>query len=84
MCLQFTKPALAGLSRMPPKQRLVMVTRLEEIAAAPFAAHRNIRKLSARPEYRLRVGDWRALYIVTVQDDVVTVTTVEIRGEVYK
>ena len=68
---------------MPPKQRVRMVERLEEIAVAPFAPQANVTKLVGRPEYRLRVGDWRALYIVVVQDDLVTVTAVEIRGQVY-
>ncbi len=83
MRLQLTKAALTGLARMPPKQRLRMVERLEEIAAAPFSPQANVRKLVGRSEYRLRVGDWRALYIVVVQADLVTVTTVEIRGQVY-
>ena len=44
---------------------------------------RGVRKLSGREEYRLRVGDYRILYIIDDKNNVVVVFAVGHRREVY-
>jgi mRNA interferase RelE/StbE len=45
---------------------------------------RGIRKLSGRGEYRLRVGDYRVLYVVDDEKLIVTIVAVGHRREVYR
>ena len=44
---------------------------------------RGIKKLSGREEYRLRVGDYRVLYLVDDRNRIVTIVTIGHRREVY-
>jgi mRNA interferase RelE/StbE len=44
---------------------------------------RGIKKLSGREEYRLRVGEYRILYIIDDKKHIVTVIAVGHRREVY-
>ncbi len=44
---------------------------------------RGVRKLSGREEYRLRVGDYRILYLIDDRNRVVTILAVGHRQEVY-
>ena len=44
---------------------------------------RGVKKLSGREEYRLRVGDYRILYIIDDRKHIVTVVAVGHRREVY-
>lgn len=45
---------------------------------------RGVKKLSNREEYRLRVGDYRALYTIDDEMGIVTVFAVGHRREVYR
>lgn len=45
---------------------------------------RGAKKLSARDEYRLRIGDYRILYTVSDRDAVVIIIAVGHRREVYR
>jgi len=44
---------------------------------------RGIKKLSGREEYRLRVGDYRILYIIDDKRHIITILAVGHRREVY-
>ena len=44
---------------------------------------RGLKKLSGREEYRLRVGDYRILYVVDDNNHIVTIVSVGHRREVY-
>ena len=44
---------------------------------------RGVRKLSGREEYRLRVGDYRILYVIDDSKHIVTILAVGHRREVY-
>jgi mRNA interferase RelE/StbE len=44
---------------------------------------RGVKKLSGREEYRLRVGDYRILYIIDDKNRIVTIVAVGHRREVY-
>ncbi len=45
---------------------------------------RGVKKLSVREEYRLRVGDYRILYVIDHENHTVTIVTVGHRREVYR
>jgi mRNA interferase RelE/StbE len=44
---------------------------------------RGVKKLSGRDEYRLRVGDYRVLYVINNRNRVITVSAVGHRRDVY-
>ena len=54
------------------------------VAADPCGAHNNVKRLRGRPEYRLRLHDWRVVY--RVLDDRVGLLVIKIgtRGQVYE
>lgn len=62
-----------------------MMERLKAIAADPFATHPNVKPLVGEKDvFRLRQGDWRAVYRIERIEEVVRVLVIEIRGKVYK
>ena len=58
--------------------------RMAAVATDPHAEHPNVRKLQGRDGYRLRVGDWRAIYEIHDDELVVLVLRVGPRGQVYR
>jgi mRNA interferase RelE/StbE len=66
-----------------PKPMQVRVTRaLATLVENPRGAA-NVKALVGREGYRLRVGDYRVLYLLDDADEAVRVTTVGHRGHVY-
>lgn len=61
----------------------LIMRKLEIVARDPYAA-KGVKKLSGRNEYRLRVGDWRALYLLDGKRLLVLVTNIGPRGGIYK
>ncbi len=86
MKLVIEKAAQKGLDKMPPKARTALVAKLRAVAADPFASHPfDVKAMKGEQDtFRIRQGDWRAVYIVVRINDSVRVRIVEIRGEVYK
>ena len=70
---------------MSPRPRARLIGRLEAIAAQPFASHRNVERIKGEPDtFRLRQGDWRALYRIDREAGEMRVLVVEPRGSVYR
>ena len=66
------------------KARLSLIERLERISVRPFARHANVKPLTGYPgTFRLRQGDWRAVYVVDRKANQMRVTRIAPRGEVY-
>jgi mRNA interferase RelE/StbE len=86
MKLELTKPAQKGLSKIPPKARASLVGKLQTVAAASFAQHPfDVKAIKgAKDTFRLRQGDWRAIYRVVRIEDTLLVLIIDIRGEVYE
>jgi len=62
-----------------------MIDRLEAIAEAPFASHPDCRHLvGVRDGFRLRQGNWRALYRVDRQAAAIFVEDVRHRKDAYR
>ncbi|MGC0368474.1 type II toxin-antitoxin system RelE family toxin [Microbacterium sp. SLBN-111] len=79
--IQVLPSAVRAIRKLPPeaKRRIQAVIELLADEPRPPAA----KKLTARPEWRVRTGDYRVLY--RIQDDVLTVVVVHAghRREVY-
>jgi mRNA-degrading endonuclease RelE of RelBE toxin-antitoxin system len=85
MKLLIEKRAQRRLQEMPAKVRISMLNRLKAVAGDPFAGHANVKPLRDEPNaFRLRQGDWRALYRVDRATQEVRVYVVETRGRAYR
>ena len=82
--IEFTRDALAGLARMPRDLQALVRSKIEAVAANPHGAHNNVTRLQGRPEFRLRVHDWRVIYRVLDDRVVLLVIKIGARGQVYK
>ena len=80
----FKKEAAKSLEKLPRNVAMLIREKLEAIAANPYANHPNAKKLQGREGYRLRVGDWRAIYEIQNDQLVILVLRVAPRGEVYR
>lgn len=81
--LEYNKQAARALLRMPANTAITIRAKLLELAHDPLAA-RNVKKLTDHPGYRLRVGDWRVLYLLDNGRLIVYVAEIGARGGVYK
>jgi mRNA interferase RelE/StbE len=59
------------------------VAKIKEVAVDPYAPNSNLTKLQGRDGYRLRVGNWRAIY--ELHDDRLVMLVLEVgpRGGIY-
>lgn len=78
-----TKSFAKALSRIPANWQKRILEKIKEVAADPYAKHNNVTKLQGRDGYRLRVGDWRAIY--ELHDDSLQLWALEVgpRGRIY-
>jgi mRNA interferase RelE/StbE len=85
MNLILEKAARKGLDKMNRKAASAMLDRLEIIAADPDKRHANVKPLTGlRDVFRLRQGDWRAVYRLDRQADEMRIVLVDVRGAVYR
>lgn len=86
MMLVIEKDALRGMLKMPAKLRTAMMAKLKAIAASPFAVHPfDVKAMKGEQDvFRLRQGDWRAIYRVVRVEDTVRVRIVDVRGNMYE
>ena len=82
--LKYRRQARNYLARLPVKIKSAIVNNLHELAVNPDKASLNIDILKGREGFRLRVGQYRAIY--TRQDDQLIIEVVKIRprGDIYK
>lgn len=69
---------------MPRNTAQRLLAKIEALAADPFVPNNNVRKLTNHPGYRLRIGDWRVVYLVREQSLVIAMVRIAPRGEVYQ
>lgn len=82
--LRFTKDAEKDLARLPRADARRIMAKLEALALDPLAAQAGVTKLVEREGYRLRSGNWRAIYLLDHGALVVAVVKVGKRGAVYR
>ena len=80
----FAHQAAKMLHRAPREVATAIRKKLDQLAADPFAANLDMKKLQNRSGYRLRVGDWRIIYEIQKAQVVIMVLKIAPRGEVYK
>lgn len=84
MALTFRPRAVKELAGLSVDVRHTLMERLASIARHPHAQHPGVKRLKGREgEYRVRQGDWRAVYTITDQGDI-DVIHVRHRREVYR
>lgn len=85
MELEIEPDARRALGKMQPKQAAKLVERLIKVAAEPFATHANVERMKGEADtFRLRQGDWRAVFWIDRVAQTMRVTRIAPRGEVYK
>jgi len=67
--VEVTAHAQGDLAQLPPKQRFQVLKKVQMLKESPFPEGKAIRRLRARlkssePIYRLRVGDYRVIYLI--------------------
>lgn len=82
--IEYSAPALKTLRRMPADLRALVKAKIAAVAVAPHAQHANVTRLQGRPEFRLRVHDWRVIYRVLDDRVVLLVIKIGVRGQVYE
>ena len=80
MDIRFSKTAARALLRS--NKRALIHQKIDELAADPLAQSANIKRLVGRPEYRLRIQDWRVLF--RIENDVLWIDDIGPRSLVYE
>lgn len=85
MELIFTARATRDLRGLDGALAARILVELEKVAANPFGRHAKAQALKGDPPtFRLRVGDYRAVYSADRQTNAVIVTRIGDRKEVYR
>jgi mRNA interferase RelE/StbE len=81
--VRFTKDALRFLEKQNQKTTNRILEKIKDLAKDPYASNNNVKRLTGRDGYRLRVGDIRILY--DIKDTVLIIVVLEIgfRGSFY-
>ena len=79
MEIRFSKSAVRSLLRS--EKRALIRQKIDELAAEPLSQSANVRKLQGRPEYRLRVQDWRVIF--RIEGDVLWIDEIGPRRSIY-
>lgn len=82
--VEYSKEARKALKGMPRNVTALIMEKIAALALDPLAPNNNVRKLTNHPGYRLRVGDWRVVYLVHEEKLVIAVVRIAPRGEVYR
>ena len=77
--LLFTRGALKSLRKMPRRDSQAILAKLKSFARGE---EQDIVKLQGSEGYRLRHGDWRALFVLSENE--ITVAAIEHRREAYR
>ena len=80
--VSFDGPAARDLVRVPEHERDRLLRALDELTKGPFQP--SVRKLRGRPEWRLRIGGRRALFLVDQDAKSILVTDIGSRGDIFK
>lgn len=81
--VEVKRPARKELEALPDNVLARVVAKLEALAEAPRPA--GCKKLKGyKDHWRVRVGDWRVVYIIDDAAKVVSVTRIAHRREVYE
>jgi mRNA interferase RelE/StbE len=69
---------------MPANTARLVRTKIERLAADPFASNNNVKRLKGIDAFRLRVGGWRVVYEIDRRTIVIFVIRIGPRGSIYE
>jgi mRNA interferase RelE/StbE len=72
------------LSTIPKPQRQRISEAIDMLENGPYECGLDVKALKGRPEWRLRVGPWRVLFLVDHGIITIKVVSVGPRGDIYK
>ena len=73
-----------SLSAIPKPERTNIEEAIDKLTQGPYVRGLDVKPLRGRPEWRLRVGRWRILFLVDGERVIITVVSVSPRGDSYK
>jgi mRNA interferase RelE/StbE len=82
--IEYSKAARKALIAMPRHTARLIMEKIEALAVDPTAPNNNVKKPTNHPGYRLRVGNWRVLYMISKEALVIAVVRIAPRGAVYQ
>jgi mRNA interferase RelE/StbE len=80
--LKYRRQARNYLARLPFKIKSVIVNHLHELAASPDSPSLDIADLKGRKGFRLRVGQYRVIYIRLDDRLIIEVVKIRPRGDI--
>ncbi|MBJ7444730.1 MAG: type II toxin-antitoxin system RelE/ParE family toxin [Sphingobium sp.] len=80
MDIRFSKAAMKALLRS--NKRTLIRQKIEELAHDPDSLAANMKRLQGRPEYRLRVQDWRVIF--RIEQNILWIDDIAPRGSAYE
>lgn len=85
MKIAYSRRADKALQAQPAHQREVLLARIEQLAANPRDPALNVRPLAGSVGlFRLRIGEYRAVFSLDRAADTLTIELIRTRGDVYK
>ena len=72
------------IASLPKPERERIRAEINGLVTGPYDRTRDIKRLFGRPEWRLRVGQWRVLFLADGERIIITVVSVSARGDAYK
>jgi mRNA interferase RelE/StbE len=82
--IEFSTDAVKSLRRLPRDLALRIRRKIDDLAVDPRAPNNNVKALTGRPGYRLRVGDWRVIYDLNDALRILSVERIAPRGGAYQ
>ncbi|WP_089729457.1 type II toxin-antitoxin system RelE family toxin [Candidatus Thiosymbion oneisti] len=82
--IEYRRPARKALTRMPKPLASRFLSAFEQLAQDPSRSDLDTRRLVGRDGYRLRTGEWRAIYRIEADRLVIMVLDIGPRGDIYK
>lgn len=73
-----------ALGAIPKSERCHIEGAIDQLAKGPRVSGLDVKPLKGRPEWRLRIGRWRVLFLVDKETITITVISVAPRGDAYK
>lgn len=81
--IEYSKQSILALRGMAANTAALIRSKIETLAQNPLKAQ-GVKKLVCRDGYRLRVGNWRVLYVLDGQRLRVLVMDIGSRGGIYQ
>lgn len=82
MRVTLTRSAHKSLLKVPDKEHRVITSKIYLLSLNPFP--HGCKKLSHRPGWRIRVGDYRVVYTVEKVRETITIIDVGDRKDIYR